>query len=138
MTVYHQPFSCTRAPEPLSRPIRLCHTSPNKKIIIKILFYLNTPMLASGIKGMRIQLRFGSELPGSAFMRRRLGCPVCLQRGAPPRFHFFKKKLRFRSSFHYFYPFEFDPFLDLGFGRTAHIHCVPCCHPLGIVYAANS
>jgi hypothetical protein len=45
-------------------------------------------MLASGIKGKRIQLRFGSELPGSIFMRRRLGCPVCLQRGAPPPFHF--------------------------------------------------
>jgi hypothetical protein len=51
------------------------------------LFYRNTPMLASGIKGKRIQLRFGSELPGSIFMRRRLGCPVCLQRGAPPPFH---------------------------------------------------
>ena len=44
-------------------------------------------MLASGIKGMRIQLGFGSEFPGSAFMRRRLGCPVCLQRGALPTFH---------------------------------------------------
>ena len=53
----------------------------------RILFYCNTPMLASGIKGMRIQLRFGSGLHGSAFMRRRLGCPVCLQRGAPPQFH---------------------------------------------------
>jgi hypothetical protein len=51
-----------------------------------VLFYRNTPMLESGIKGMRIQLGFGSELPGSAFMRRRLGCPVCLQRGAPPPF----------------------------------------------------
>ena len=48
-------------------------------------------MLASGIKGMRIRLRFGSELPGSAFMRLRLGCPVCLQRGAPPLFHFLEK-----------------------------------------------
>jgi hypothetical protein len=52
-----------------------------------LLFYRNTPMLASGIKGMRIQLRFGSELPGSVFMRRRLGCPVSLLRGAPPPFH---------------------------------------------------
>ena len=53
---------------------------------IEIDFYRNTPMLASGIKGMRIQLRFGSELLGSSFMRRRLECPACLHRGAPPQF----------------------------------------------------
>ena len=49
-------------------------------------FYRNTPMLASGIKGMRIQLRKGSDLFSTIFMRRRLACPACLQRGAPPPF----------------------------------------------------
>jgi 5S rRNA maturation endonuclease (ribonuclease M5) len=44
-------------------------------------------MLASGIKGIRIQLRFGSAQLGSVFMRRRLGCPASLLRGAPPPFH---------------------------------------------------
>jgi hypothetical protein len=37
----------------------------------------NTPQLAAtGIKGIRIQLGLGSALPGSIFMRRRLGCPA--------------------------------------------------------------
>jgi hypothetical protein len=37
----------------------------------------NTPQLAAtGIKGIRIQLRLGSALLGSIFMRRRLGCPA--------------------------------------------------------------
>jgi hypothetical protein len=36
----------------------------------------NTPQLAAtGIKGMRIQLRFGSAQRGSIFMRRGLACP---------------------------------------------------------------
>ncbi|MGB7544511.1 MAG: hypothetical protein WBL92_02805 [Methanothrix sp.] len=60
----------------------------NRHFFFEDLFLKNTPMLASGIKGMRIQLRFGSELPGSIFMRRRLGCPFCLQRDAPPPFHY--------------------------------------------------
>ena len=33
---------------------------------------ISISMLASGIKVMRIQLRLGSALPGSIFMRRRL------------------------------------------------------------------
>ena len=55
-------------------------------------------MLASGIKGMHIQLRFESELHGSAFMRRRLGCPVCLQRGAPPPVHSWKRGVKIHKS----------------------------------------
>jgi hypothetical protein len=54
----------------------------------KILFYRNTPMLASGIKGMRVQLGKGSDRYSISFMRRRLACPACLQRGAPPPFDF--------------------------------------------------
>lgn len=35
----------------------------------------NIPQLAAtGIKGISIQLRLVSDLPGSIFMRRRLGC----------------------------------------------------------------
>jgi hypothetical protein len=39
-------------------------------------FYHNTPMLASGIKGMLIQLRKGSDLFSTIFMRRRCSCPA--------------------------------------------------------------
>jgi len=73
-------ISIARAPVPSSCCINNFHH------LCITLFYCNTPMLASGIKGMHIQLRFGSGLHGSAFMRRRLGCPVCLQRGAPSQF----------------------------------------------------
>ena len=44
-------------------------------------------MLASGIKGIRVQLGIESDPSSTIFMRRRLGCPVCLQRGASPPFH---------------------------------------------------
>jgi hypothetical protein len=37
-------------------------------------FYRNTPMLASGIKGMRVQLGNGSDRDSISFMQRRLGC----------------------------------------------------------------
>jgi hypothetical protein len=50
------------------------------------LFYSNTPMLASGIKCIRVQLRNGSDRYSAVSMRRRLACPACLQRGAPPPF----------------------------------------------------
>jgi len=39
-------------------------------------------MLASGIKACSIQHGFGSPYLESIFMRRRLGCPVCLHRCA--------------------------------------------------------
>jgi hypothetical protein len=52
-------------------------------VLFSFYFYRSTPMLASGIKGMRIQLRFGSAYPGSTFMRRRLGCPTACCAGAP-------------------------------------------------------
>jgi len=43
----------------------------------KFILKRNTPQLAAtGIKGIRIQLRLGSALPGPIFMRRRLGCPA--------------------------------------------------------------
>ena len=43
----------------------------------RLILKRNTPQLAAtGIKGIRIQLRLGSALPGSIFMRRRLGCPA--------------------------------------------------------------
>jgi len=44
-------------------------------------------MLASGIKGIRIQLRKGSDRFSTIFMRRRLACSACLQRGAAPQFY---------------------------------------------------
>ncbi|UEC40094.1 MAG: hypothetical protein METHSR3v1_880001, partial [Methanothrix sp.] len=53
----------------------------------KFYFYRNTLMLASGIKGIRVQLGIESDPSSTIFMRRRLGCPVCLQRGASPPFH---------------------------------------------------
>jgi hypothetical protein len=56
-------------------------------IIIESYFYRNTSMLASGIRGIRVQLRDGSDRLSTLFMRRRLGCLVCLLRGAPPPFH---------------------------------------------------
>ena len=50
-------------------------------------FYSNTTMLAPGIKGIRIQLEFGSELPGSTFMRRRTPLQVDGASKALPPFH---------------------------------------------------
>ena len=58
-----------------------------KKGPVLIHFYRNTLMLASGIKGIRVQLGIESDPSSTIFMRRRLGCPVCLQRGASPPFH---------------------------------------------------
>ena len=57
-----------------------------KKGPVLIHFYRNTLMLASGIKGIRVQLGIESDPSSTIFMRRRLGCPVCLQRGASPPF----------------------------------------------------
>ena len=42
--------------------------------------------LHTGIKGIRVQFRDGSVTLDTVFMRRRLACPACLQRGAPPSF----------------------------------------------------
>jgi hypothetical protein len=39
-------------------------------------FFLALQLAATGTKSIRIQLRLGSALPGSIFMRRRLGCPA--------------------------------------------------------------
>jgi len=53
-----------------------------------VYFYRNTPMLASGIKGMRIQLRDRSGRFSAIFMRRHLACPAACCAGEPSQFHF--------------------------------------------------
>jgi hypothetical protein len=62
----------------------LLPASSNKVLTSVIIFYRNIPMLVSGIKSMRIQLGNGLVRYSTIFMRRRLACSVCLQRGVPP------------------------------------------------------
>ena len=62
----------------LGRKAALKLSSPNPAIFpvgLNDLFYRNTPMLASGIKGMRTKLRFGSELPGPLLYGGALDAP---------------------------------------------------------------
>ena len=61
------------------------YTTGQQKVIRAriVLFYGNTPMLASGIKGIRVQLENGSDQYSSA----------CFQRGAPPPFDISYSKL---------------------------------------------
>jgi hypothetical protein len=60
-----------------------------------VLFLSQYPDACIGIKCIRVQLRNISDRYSTVSMRRRLACPACLQRGAPPSFDL---KLLLRSN----------------------------------------